>query len=103
MLRRCLDAGKYGRTSGVLSCLKILVFLQAGHLHLVYSHSVVQLLVGYKILYDLLELVCFDISVIQPLKVWQMVEGVSGIVAKTADRVWRIRWVTKRESVQMWQ
>ena len=90
MLSICLDAGECRPASGVLSCLKILEFLHTGHLHLVHSHTVIQLLVCYKILYDLLELVYFDVSVVQPLKLWQMVEGMSGIVAKTTNRVSRI-------------
>lgn len=55
--------------------------MEAGHHCLVHSHAVIELLVGHYSLNNVLELMPFDLPVIQPVEVWQVVEGVSAVVA----------------------
>ena len=77
--------------------------MEAGYQCLVYSHAVIELLVSHYSLNNVLELMPFDLLVIQPVEVWQVVEGMSAVVAKSAHRIGRVSRVTKREAMQIWQ
>lgn len=44
-----------------------LAFLEAGHLGLVLPHSIVKLFVAHQPLNDLLKLVTFNLSVVEPV------------------------------------
>ena len=50
---------------------------------------------------NLLKLVAFDLPVIKPVEVWQVIKGVGGIIAESADGVWRIGRITQRQCVQL--